>query len=102
MKSGLIKKALDAGDPGVAEVIEQAATFLGIGMAAMVNTFDPEMIVIGGGLVEKLGSSITHTAEATMRRRAMPRLVQEVVVAEAALGDDAVILGAADLATTDT
>ncbi len=98
IKSGLIKKALDAGDPGVAEVVDQAAYFLGIGMAAMVNVFDPEMVLLGGGLVEKLGAPFIAAAEEAMRRRAMPNLVEGVVVTEAQLGDDAVILGAADLA----
>ena len=98
IKSGLIKKALDAGDPGVEDVVDQAARFLGIGMAAMVNTFDPELVLLGGGLVEKLGSRFTNPAEATMRERSMASLVAEVTVAEASLGDDAVFLGAADLA----
>lgn len=101
IKSGLIKKALDAGDPGVADVVEQAARFLGIGMAAMVNVFDPELILLGGGLVEKLGSQFTNPAEDTMRARAMKYLVEGVVVREAKLGDDAVIVGAADLARND-
>jgi glucokinase len=98
VKSGLIKKALDAGDFGVAAVVDQAAYFLGLGMAAMVNTFDPEMIVLGGGLVEKLGSRFTDVAERTMRERSMPRLVADVEVVEAELGDDAAVVGAADLA----
>ncbi len=97
IKSGLIAKALEAGEPAVIAVVEQAARFLGIGMAAMVNTFDPEMIVIGGGLAEKLGSHITDIAVSTMRERAMPRIVADVAVAPAALGDDAVVVGAADL-----
>ncbi|MDA3951690.1 MAG: ROK family protein [Spirochaeta sp.] len=98
IKSGLIKKALDAGDPGVAEVVEQAARFLGIGMAAMVNIFDPELILLGGGLVEKLGARFAQPAETEMRVRAMPHLVEGVTVTEARLGTDAVIVGAADLA----
>ena len=101
VKSGLIRKALDAGDPGVVEVVEQAARFLGIGMASMVNTFNPQLIVLGGGLIEKLGSRITDIAEATMRKRAMPRLAADVEVRVAQLGDDAVLTGAADLAQTD-
>ncbi|MFW5642393.1 MAG: ROK family protein [Alkalispirochaeta sp.] len=100
VKSGLIKKALDAGDPGVAEVVDQAAMFLGIGMAAMVNVFDPELILIGGGLVEKLGARFVEPAERSMRRRGMPALLEGVRVAEATLGDDAVIVGAVDLAVT--
>jgi glucokinase len=97
VKSSLIKKALDAGDPGVREIIDQAAYFLGLGLAAMVNTFDPELILIGGGLVEKLGSQFTNIAESTMRSRSMPNLVRDVELTEAKLGDDAVVVGAADL-----
>ena len=97
IKSGLIAKALEAGEPAVVAVVSQAARFLGIGMAAIVNTFDPEMVVIGGGLAEKLGSHITDIAVSTMRDRAMSRIVADVAVATAALGDDAVVVGAADL-----
>ena len=98
VKSGLIAKALRAGDRGVAEIVDQSARFLGIGLATVVNLFDPELIVLGGGLVEKLGSYIIEIAESTMRERAMQRLVDAVEVRAASLGDDAVVLGAADLA----
>lgn len=98
VKSGLIARALEAGDTGVAEIVERAAEFLGIGMAAMVNTFDPELIVVGGGLVEKLGDRYLKPAEAMMRRRAMGRLVADVKVVAALLGDDATVIGVADLA----
>ena len=97
IKSGLIKRALEAGDPGVAEVVDRAARFLGIGMAAMVNIFDPQLVVLGGGLVEKLSARFTKTAEAHMHDRAMGRLVESVEVREAMLGDDAVVVGVADL-----
>jgi glucokinase len=98
VKSGLIAKALKAGDPGVAQVIDQAATFLGIGMANLVNIFDPELIVLGGGLVEKLGDSYVKTAEAAMRNLAMAGIVQAVEVRQAKLSDYAAVIGAADLA----
>lgn len=98
MRSGLIARALESGDERVAEVVDRAADFLGIGMAALVNIINPEVIVIGGGLVEKLGSRITDRASAMMRHRAMRDLVADVSVVEAACGDDAVAIGAADLA----
>ncbi len=98
VKSGLIAKALKAGDPGVAQVIDQAATFLGIGMANLVNIFDPELIVLGGGLVEKLGDTYVKTAEAAMRNFAMTGIVQAVEVQQAKLSDYAAVIGAADLA----
>ncbi len=98
VKSGLIARALKANDPGVAEIVDQAAYFLGIGLASVVNLFDPEIIVLGGGLIEKIGDRMMPIAEATMRDRAMPRLVETVDLRTAALGDDAAVIGVADLA----
>jgi glucokinase len=98
IKSGVIAKAVEAGETGVIEVVDRAAYFLGVGLANVVNIFDPEIIVIGGGLVEKLGRRYLDLAEKAMRERAMPRIVEGVKLVEASLGDDAVIVGAADLA----
>lgn len=102
IKSGVIAKAVKAGEPAVIDVVNRAAHFLGVGMANVVNIFDPEVIVIGGGLVEKLGRPFIDIAERTMRDRAMPRLVEGVQVVEAQLGDDAVVVGVADLAQRAT
>ena len=66
-------------------------------MANTVNLLSPELIVLGGGLVEALGALIVLEAEKTMRQFAMPDLVGPVKVRAAALGDYAVMLGAAKL-----
>jgi glucokinase len=39
----------------IMEVIENAANNLGIAIASAINLMDPELVLIGGGLVEKLG-----------------------------------------------
>ncbi len=98
IKSKHILKAYDADGKDVRDVVDQAADFLGIGMANIVNIFDPEAIIIGGGLVEKLGEPFLDRAREVMKKRAMPRLVDGVRVLQAQLGDDAVVTGAADLA----
>ena len=98
IKSKVILKAYQNDGKEVRHVVDQAAEFLGIGMATLVNIFDPEAIVLGGGLVEKLGDTFIRKAEATMRERAMPRLVKGIRVLPAQLGDDSVVVGAADLA----
>ncbi len=98
IKSKVIKKAYESDGEHVQEVVNRAAHFLGVGLANVVNIFDPEVIVVGGGLVERFGTSYLERAVRTMRDRAMPRLVEGVVVKEATLGDDAAIVGAADLA----
>jgi glucokinase len=97
VKSGTIKKAVDAGEEQVIQVVKRAARFMGIGMANCVNIFDPEVIVLGGGLVEKLGDLYVREAERSMRAYAMEDLVAGVEVKEAELGDDATVTGAAAL-----
>jgi len=98
MRAGVFKKAIDAGDTEVARLVDRAADILGIGMANCVNIFNPEAIVVGGGLVEKLGSSYLDRAAASMRSHAMSHLAAGVEIIAATLGDDAAVVGAAAVA----
>ncbi|TVR60546.1 MAG: ROK family protein [Spirochaetaceae bacterium] len=97
VKSGTLLKAIEAGDTAVADVVYRAADFLGIGMANCVNIFNPEIIVLGGGLVEKFGAEYIARADTSMRRHAMSHLVADVRIKAAILGDYAAIIGAAAL-----
>lgn len=99
MKSGVFADAVEAGEEAVIELVNNAAWWLGVGMANCVNIFNPEVIVVGGGLVEKLGKSYLKVAEAAMREHAMPTLSRNVKVVAAALGDDAAVIGSAVVAT---
>jgi glucokinase len=101
-KSGVYHKALIKNERPVVEVIDRAAHFLGIGMANCVNIFNPQLIVLGGGLVEKLGDYYLSKAGESMRLHAMAALVEGVEVKPAELGDDATILGAAGIAEEET
>jgi len=98
IKSGLIKKSIEAGEKDVQNLVEKAAWYLGIGLANIVNIFNPELLVLGGGLVEKLNAWMVPVAEATMREHAMSFLAKETKLAVAELGDDSVAFGAAALA----
>jgi len=97
MKSSVFAKAISSGDKAVERLVQRAADFLGIGLANLVNIFNPEAIVIGGGLVERFGKSYLATAEKSMREHAMPYLAKAVKLVEARLGDDAVAIGAVHL-----
>lgn len=99
MKSGVFADAVEAGEEAVIELVNNAAWWLGVGMANCVNIFNPEVIVVGGGLVEKLGKSYLKVAEAAMREHAMPTLSKNVRVVAAALADDAAVIGSAVVAT---
>ena len=67
-------------------------------MANAVNILNPEMIVLGGGLVEAMSRIIVNEARESMRHHAMQSIVKHVKVVAAQLKDDAIILGAAKLA----
>ena len=95
VKSGLLAKAVEAGEKDILKVVDESARYLGIGMANLVNIFNPEAIVLGGGLVEKLGERYVKTAEKAMRDYALAGLVKSVRVLTSKLGDDAVAVGAA-------
>ncbi|MFW6387810.1 MAG: ROK family protein, partial [bacterium] len=95
MKSGVFREAVDAGEQDVIALLERAAWWLGLGMANCVNIFNPEAIIVGGGLVEKLGSFYMNAAEASMREHAMDYPGEHVQVISATLGDNAAIVGAA-------
>ncbi|MEW5814079.1 MAG: ROK family protein [Spirochaetota bacterium] len=97
-KSKVFANAYERGEESIKAVVKKAAYYLGIGMANCVNIFNPEVIVLGGGLVEKLGKEYVAEAEKSMRAHALPALVKDVKVVEASLGDDAIIYGAANIA----
>ena len=99
MKSSIFLDAIENGEEAVIELVDRAAWWLGVGMANCVNAFNPDVIVLGGGLVEKLGERYVAAAERSMREHAMEFLVRQVKIVTAELGDDAAVVGAAELAT---
>ncbi len=98
VKSKTILKAVKAQEPAVLEVVLRAAQYMGIGMAATVNIFNPQLIILGGGLIEKLGAFYVEEAERAMRAHAMKGPLADVEVRQSQLGDDAAVVGAAVLA----
>lgn len=98
MKSGVLAEAVRGGDRALEETILFKSRILGIAMANLVNLLSPEMIVLGGGVVEAMGHLIVPTARETMHKYAMPPLVGKVAVSPARLKDYAGAKGAAKLA----
>jgi glucokinase len=89
-----VEIAARGGDPLAMEVISQAGTYLGVGLVNVVNIFNPEMIIIGGG-VAKMADLLLNPARQIVRERAFQLAVGAVRVVPAQLGNDAGILGAA-------
>ncbi len=98
IKSGALKRAIDAGDQKIKDLMIRKSRILGIAMANVVNILNPEMIVLGGGLVEAMSRIVVNEARESMRQHAMQSIAKYVAVVPAQLKDDAIILGAAKLA----
>lgn len=98
--SGVLADALEAGDPLITDIIERAAYHLGVFTGGIVNALDPECIIYGGGLIEACGAAMLPIIrETTYRYLLRPVAPENLPILEAALGDNAVLLGAAMLAS---
>jgi len=94
-----VLEAAAMGDPHARAIVEESGRYVGIGLANLVNCFNPELIVLGGQLA--LRSSLFFTsARETARRRAWPVLGKDLDVVLSALGHDACVIGAASLVLT--
>src|SRR3954453_20108516 len=85
-----------AGDPLAVGVLEKAGRHLGVALASLANVFDPDMMVIGGGVIAA-GDLLLDPARSELRARALPPMNQTPIAA-AKLGPDAGMIGAATMA----
>lgn len=88
--------AAKSGDTLAIELLEDAAVNLGVRVAYLVNLFNPEIVIIGGG-VEKSGSLFLEPLRRTIRTWAFEEAANIVKIVPAHLGRDAVALGAASV-----
>ncbi|GAB96937.1 glucokinase [Kineosphaera limosa] len=94
----LITEAAKAGDPTARELLAEVGHWLGVGLANIAAALDPGRFVIGGG-VSAAGDLLIAPARDTFRRKLTGRGYRpEAQVVAAALGNDAGLIGAADLA----
>jgi glucokinase len=94
----LITAAAQAGDPLAIELLAEIGTWLGVGIANLAAAFDPGMFVIGGG-VSAAGPLLLDPARETFRRQLTGRGYRpEPRIVAAELGNEAGLIGVADLA----
>ena len=90
----MIRKALEAEDPLVTEVMRRAAEVLGYACVTVRHLLDPEAIVFGGGVLEACSDFIMPIIENLVGLDPLPGAREGGRVLLSALGDDAVALGA--------
>ena len=94
LTSEKIGSAATAGDQLALEVFRRAGAYLGIAMANLVNIFNPEMIVVGGG-VSAVWDLFAQYAREEVMKRAFPVPAKSCLIKRAECGDDAGLIGAA-------
>ncbi|MBI5386047.1 MAG: ROK family protein [Verrucomicrobia bacterium] len=98
MRSGDLRKAVRKGDKFITKVVEDAAEYTGLAVASLINVLNPEVVVLGGGVIEALGDEMMEIIKKTVKDHAMPGALKGVEIFESHLGDNAGITGGAVLA----
>jgi predicted NBD/HSP70 family sugar kinase len=86
-----------AGSPAVLSALDNVGRWLGVGLAALVNVLNPQLIVLGG-LTGRIHPFAGQSLRAELDRLALRASREVVTVVPAMLGTDAPLLGAAELA----
>jgi Transcriptional regulator/sugar kinase len=92
-----VYEAGKSGDDLALEVFRRMGFYLGIGLSGLINVLNPEVIVIGGGASAGWDLFMPHTTE-QIHTRAWREPAERARLVRAQLGDDAGILGAAQIA----
>lgn len=100
ISAGILGDAYDAEDGVTLEAVQRAQYYLGVLIAACVNLLDPELVVVGGGVLERMGEGYLTP----VRSVAVQQLINksdvdpQKLIVRAALGDYSGAMGAAVLA----
>jgi glucokinase len=92
-----VAKAARRGDAASIEVYQEAGRLLGHAVANLVSLFDPQVVVLGGGLASA-ADLFMHSLKKSMKERAQPLAGKQVRVVVSHLGSDVNLLGVAKLA----
>ena len=95
IRSGVLAESIKQGDASVEDIVRQSAKWLGKASAMVINLLSPDVVVLGGGLVEAMPELFLEEVGEEARKRVMPSFRKTFEVKTAELGDDAVALGAA-------
>ena len=95
VRSGALAKAVKRGDKVTAKAIQRAQYYLGIGVATVIGLVNPQVVVLGGGLIEAMGEDFVSEVYTIAAELALPNAMNGVEVVSASLGDDAGVIGAA-------
>jgi glucokinase len=95
IRSSALAAAIKAGDLAIERIVTEAARWIGLAAGNLINLLSPDVILLGGGLVEAMPQIFRETVAATANQSALSSFKGTFTVRVASLGDDATATGAA-------
>lgn len=92
-----VLRAAESAEVSALASVHMVGRWLGVGMAGLVNVFDPRVVVLGG-LFGRMAPMVLPLVHAELAARALSVDREQVSVVASRLGDDAPVLGAAERA----
>jgi len=92
----MVAAAAKRGDGMAWDIFNEAAEYLGLGIAGLINLFNPEAVFIGGG-VAQAGDILFDKIRKTVNSRALNKAASEVAIRPATFGTSAAVMGALSL-----
>lgn len=99
IKSSDLKKAVHLGDQLAVSTLQRAAYYLAAGVGNLINIFNPQIVILGGGVLEALEEEVLTLVKSYINRFAWPDMLSQTRIKAARLRDDAVLYGARALIT---
>ena len=96
ISSSMIRKALEHKDNLITQVLSEASEYLSNGIATVINFYNPELIVLGGGLIEAVDYFYQKTVK-DAKLKCLPVPATKIEFKKTALGDFSGVIGAAYL-----
>lgn len=101
IRSGMLANAIAQKDALVIEMITEAAHYLGYGLGSVMNFYNPECIILGGGVIEAI-DLLFETAVQQARTTALAAPASKTKILRSKLGDFSGVVGAACLGAEAT
>ena len=95
IRSGVIAESIEHGDTAVEDIVKQAGGWMGTALVSAVHLLAPEVILLGGGLIEAMPELLPKEIKRSLNTQLMPSFQDTYELRTAKLGDDAGVTGAA-------
>jgi glucokinase len=94
LHAGHIEEAYLVGDDLCGEIWQEVIVYMGTALASLINLLNPEIIILGGGVIYGTKYLVDETKQ-VMEKRAMPASLRGLRVEKARFGEEAAVMGAA-------